>query len=61
MDFKKIALGILILFFGSCTKNLDNYGPQSTNPENPEIFLNRAIVLNEGNFMAENEESVKTE
>lgn len=47
-----LFLGLnLVWVWSSCTKNLDNFGPQNTTDGADFPALNRTLVLNEGNFM----------
>jgi hypothetical protein len=46
-----LSLVAVIILFSSCTKNLDDFGPQSNEGETPIAQSKRVVVLNEGNFM----------
>jgi len=54
LRFSALVLSAFVLFFSSCTPNVDDYGPQTEGGENPVAPKDRTIILNEGNFMFSN-------
>ena len=48
---KLFSVIFVFILFSSCTKNLDDFGPQSNEVDTPIAHTKRVVVLNEGNFM----------